>query len=78
MTIYCDSMVALAYAKDPKNHEKTKHIQIIYHFVRDMITQNEVVMRHIPTSKMVVDPFTKLIARDAFVRHAKSFGLCRI
>ena len=50
MTIYCDSMVALAYAKDPKYHGKTKYIQIIYHFVKDMITQNEMVMRHIHMS----------------------------
>ena len=78
VTIYCDSMTALAYAKDPKYHGKTKHIQIIYHFVRDMITQNEVVLRLIPMSKMVADPFTKPIARDAFVRHVKSLGLCRI
>ena len=28
VTLYCDSMVALAYAKDPKYHGKTKHIQI--------------------------------------------------
>ena len=71
-------MLALAYVKDTKYHGKTKHIQIKYHFSRDMITQNEVVLRHIPTSKMVEDPFTKLIVRDSFVRHAKSLGLCRI
>ena len=78
VTIYCDSMATLPYAKDPKYHGKTKYIQIRYHLVKDMITQNEVVLRHIPTSKMVVDPFTKPIARDAFVRHAKSLDLCRI
>ena len=38
MTIYYDSMDALAYAKDPKNHGKTKHIHIIYHFFREIIT----------------------------------------
>ena len=78
MTIYCDSMAALAYVKDPKYHGKTKHIQIIYHFVKDMITQNEVVLRHIPTNKMIANPFTQLIARDTVVRHAKSLGLYRI
>ena len=78
VTIYCDSMVALPYAKDPKYHGKTKHIQIIYHFIKDIITQNEVVLIQIPMSKMVAYPFTKPIARDAFVRHAKSMGLCRI
>ena len=36
-----------------------------------MITQNEVVLKHILT---VADPFTKLIARDAFARHVRSLG----
>ena len=71
-------MVALAYAKDPKYHGKIKHIQIRYHFVREMITQNEVVLKHIPTNQMVVDPFTKPIASDEFARHVRSLGLCRM
>ena len=78
MIVHRDSMVALAYVEDPKYHGKTKHIHIIYHFVRDIITQNEVVVRHILMSKMVAYPFIKPIARDAFVRHAKSLGLFRI
>ena len=71
-------MDALDYTKDSKYHGKIEHIRIRYHYVRDMITQNEVVLRHIRTSKMVVYPFTKPIAMDAFVRHAKSLGLFRI
>ena len=35
MTIYCDSMAMLSYAKDPKYHGKTKHISIKYHFFKD-------------------------------------------
>ena len=34
VTIHQDNMVALAYAKDPKYHGKTKHIDIRYYFVR--------------------------------------------
>ena len=71
-------MAAMAYAKDPKYHGKTKHIQIRYHFVRDMITQNEMVLKHIPTNEMIEDPFTKPIARDAFVKHVRSLHLCRM
>lgn len=37
--ICSDSMVALQYAKDPKYHDRTKHIDIKYHFIRDMIRQ---------------------------------------
>ena len=78
VTLYYDSMGALAYAKDLKYHGKPKHIRIRYHFVKDMITQNEVVLKHIPTNDMVADPFTKPIARNAFVRHVRSLGLCRM
>ena len=38
VTLYCDSMATLAYAKNLKYHGKTKHIHIRYHFVREMIT----------------------------------------
>ena len=78
VTIYCDNMAALAYAKDPKYHGKTLHIQTRYHFIRDMITQNEAVLKHIPTNEMVANPFTKPIVRDAFVKHVRSLGLCRM
>ena len=33
VTIYSDSMAALAYAKNPKYHGKTKHIKIKYHYI---------------------------------------------
>ena len=78
MTLYGDSVAALAYAKDLKYHGKTKHNHIRYHFDIDMITQNEMVLKHVPTNEMVAYPFIKPIARDAFVRHVRSLGLCRM
>ena len=76
VTLYCDNMATMAYAMHPKYHGKTKHIQIRYHFIRDMIMENEVVLKHISTNEMVADSFTKPIVRDAFVRHVRSLGLC--
>ena len=78
MTLYCNNMATLAYAKDSKYHRKTKHIQIKNHFIRDLITQNEAVLKHIRTNEMVAYPFTKPIAKDAFVSHVRSLGLCRM
>ena len=45
VTVHCDSMAALAYAKDSKYHGRTKHIDIQYHYVRDMFAHNEVVLK---------------------------------
>ncbi|KAL0445213.1 UNVERIFIED_CONTAM: Copia protein [Sesamum latifolium] len=75
VVIYCDNTATIAYAKDPKYHGRTKHIDTIYHFIRDSIVQGEVVLKHIPTNDMIADPFTKLLRRDAFYRHVGSMRL---
>ena len=76
--LYSDSTSALAYAKDPKYHGKSKHIDIRHHYIRDMVAQGEVVLKHISTGSMVADPLTKPIARDVFLSHISSMGLRRV
>ena len=76
--IYSYSTSTLAYAKDPKYHGKSKHIDIRHHYIRDMVAQWEVVLRHISIGSMAADPLTKPIARDVFVSHVNSMGLRRI
>jgi hypothetical protein len=78
MTIYCDNTAAIAVAKDPKYHGKTKYIKMRYHYIREAITEQYVILKHISTNSMVADPLTKPIVRDAFVRHVRSIGLCRM
>ena len=77
MTIFYDNTVALIVAKDPKYHGKTKHIKKRYHYIRDAITKKDVVLKHIFSSNMVADPLIKPIAKDVFVKHVRSLGLCR-
>jgi hypothetical protein len=78
VTIHCDSTIAIAYAKDPKYHGRTKHIDIRYHYIRDMVAQKKMVLKHISMSRMVANPLTKPIARDVFQAHVRSLGLRRM
>ena len=75
VTSYFDSTAALAHAKDPKCHGKSKHK---YHFIRDTVARGEVVMKHISTGSMVANPLTKPIDRDVFQSHVGSMGLRRM
>ena len=75
VTLYSDSTAALANAKDPKYHGKSKYIEIKYHFIRDKVARGEVVMKHISTRSMMADPLTKPIARDVFQSHVGSMEL---
>ena len=47
--INCDSRAAIAYTKDPKYHCRTKHIDIKYYFVRDIVAQKKVIPKYIST-----------------------------
>ena len=76
--IHCDNEAAIAYAKDPKDHKRTKHIDIKYHFVRDMISKKHVTVQYLSTHKMLADPLTKPIARGIFVKHVKALGMSNI
>ena len=77
VVISCDNQDAMAYTKDPKFHAKTKHIDIKYNLVKDMVAQKEVNVKYITTQEMVAYPFTKPIPKDAYFRHVKSLGFCR-
>ena len=77
VTIHCDSTAAIAFMKDPKYHGRIKHINMRNNFIRDLIAQKEVILKHISTSHMVADPLTESITRDAYLTHVKSLGLSR-
>ena len=64
--MYCDSMAALAHAEDPKYHSKSKHIQTCYNYIHLAITQGEVILQHISTSRMMANPLTKALQEMPF------------
>ena len=78
LTIFTDSQASISYSKDPKFHSKAKHIDIKYHYVKDMVAQGGVNLKYIPTHEMIADPLTKVVNRETFDRHVKSLGLRRL
>ena len=76
--MYSDGQATITYVKDPKYHEKTKHIDTKNNFIRGIITQKDVILKYLPTHEMIGDLFTKFILRDIFFVHDKSLKLCRL
>ena len=59
----CDNQGTIALAKNPVKHQRTKHIDIKYHFIREEICNGYVNVVYIPTDKNVADTFTKPISK---------------
>jgi hypothetical protein len=73
--IYCDNQGAIALAKNPQFHARTKHIDIQHHFVREKINEGAVQLEYIETERQVADGLTKALDKVRFERFRKAMGL---
>lgn len=64
--IHCDSQSAIALSKNNVHHERTKHIDVKYHYIRDVISDGVVEVVKISTLKNPADIFTKVLAVSKF------------
>ena len=66
VVIYSDSQSAIHLYKNPVFHERSKHIQVKYHFIRDMISQQMFKLEKIPTKFNSSDMGTKILPVSKF------------
>ncbi|GJR27212.1 retrovirus-related pol polyprotein from transposon TNT 1-94 [Tanacetum coccineum] len=57
--IFCDNISAISISNDLVLHSKTKHIDIRYHFIRDLILKGDIELHFIPTEYQLANIFTK-------------------
>jgi len=70
-----DNQGAIALANNPHLHERSRHIDISYHYVRDLVQNGKVKIDYIPTADMIADGFTKPLERTAFEKFKGRLGM---
>jgi hypothetical protein len=73
--LYCDNLAALRLATDDNYHARTKHIDIRYHFIRDVVARHELDIIYCPTDDMTADILTKALPKWKMQFHNSSLGL---
>ena len=66
MTLQEDNKSTIALAKNQHTHGRTKHIDIKYHFIRDMVESGRIKLQYCPSESMIADIFTKGLSIKQF------------
>jgi hypothetical protein len=73
--IHCDNQSCVKLSENLVFHDKSKHIEIKYHYIRDMVQRKEVHVQYLSTHEQVADVFTKPLARTKFEYFRERLGL---
>ena len=73
--IYIDNQSAIALAKNPVYHERSKHIDTRHHFIREHVKNKEVELISCKTNDQIADIFTKLLKGEIFSRLKFMLGM---
>jgi Reverse transcriptase (RNA-dependent DNA polymerase) len=70
-----DNQGAIALAKNPHLHDRSRHIDIKYHHVRNLVESRKLKIKYIPTAEMTADGFTKPLDRTKFDMFKDHLGM---
>lgn len=78
MELRVDSKSALALAKNPVFHERSKHIRVRYHFIRSYLEEGSIKASYINTKDQLADLLTKPLGRIKFLELCSRIGMAQL
>jgi hypothetical protein len=66
--LYCDNQSAIAISENDKFHNRTKHIDIRHHYIRDAVKNKEIQLQWIESKNQQADILTKSLTKPLFVK----------
>ncbi|KAL0445291.1 UNVERIFIED_CONTAM: Retrovirus-related Pol polyprotein from transposon TNT 1-94 [Sesamum latifolium] len=75
VVIFCGNNGAIAQAKEPRSHHRSKYILRRYHLLREMVGRGDCRMDRVSSAENTADPLTKPMSQVAHTQHLDKMGL---
>ena len=75
LRLYCDNLVVVFLAKNDKSRSQSKHINIKYLAIWELVKEKKVIIENVSFKLMIVDLLTKGMPPKKFRDHVISVGL---
>lgn len=76
--IMCDNNSTIQLSKNPVLHGKSKHIEVRFHYLRDLVNEGTMRLNYCPIEDQIADIFTKPLKLDQFVKLRRMLGVINI
>jgi hypothetical protein len=73
--IHCDNQSCIKLTENPVFHDRSKHIEMRYHYIRDMIQKKVLSLQYVPTAEQIADIFTKPLPLIKFAYFRDKLGV---
>jgi len=73
--VFCNNQSAMELSKNAVCHKRSKHIDISYHFTRELVEKKEITIRYLQTSLISTDILTKELPRCGHLRDVRMLNL---
>ena len=73
--ILCDNQSCIKMTENTEFRDKSKHIEIWYFYIRDMVQKGAIKLQYVSTDEQVVDLLTKPMSRVKFVFFRENLGV---
>ncbi|BAT82399.1 hypothetical protein VIGAN_03241200 [Vigna angularis var. angularis] len=78
MKLYCDNKSAIEIAHNPVQHDRTKHVEIDRHFIKEKVDEGLLCMAYVPSRQQVADVLTKGLNSPIFQDLISKMGMTNI
>ena len=76
--LYCDNKAACDIAHNPKQHDRTKHVELDKFFIKEKLDEKIVELPKIQSEDQLADILTKVVSSRVFSKFLGKLGMCDI